>query len=71
MPKECPWCQKPKVEVTGPEMCALRGMIRYDCGTVISLYDVMVQISNPCKSVPQWMVHEDFLACCQTTKEGK
>jgi hypothetical protein len=47
VPKLCPWCEAEIIERTGSEQTALLGRRVYACGTIISLYGVMMQVTSP------------------------
>jgi len=67
VPKNCPWCQKPHVELSGREQTAVLGSIRYACGTSIVLYDFDVHVTSA-DAHPEkngWHMHEDFLEMIQ------
>ena len=67
VPTTCPWCGSLHVAVSGAEMTALKGMIRYQCGTSVSLYLALVQISASCSPSAQWLTHEQFAEVLTTS----
>ena len=46
VPKRCPWCDAEIIKRTGPEQTALLGRFVYACGTVISVYGAMIQVTS-------------------------
>jgi len=62
VPKKCPWCEAPIVERTGGEQTALLGRRVYGCGTIISIYHHMFQITSSTAHPEQsgWRVHDQI-----------
>ena len=67
---ECPLCGA-GVKKTLPAEMMVEKTVYFDCGTIISWYPALVQVTTPCRPCPQWIKRPKRIAAIQARAEGQ